>query len=726
MTIAPLNGRGSGRLLVRLAAAGAVAGVMPIGACAPREVSLDPAALAARVTIERDRHGVPHIRAESEEAAAFGFGYAQAEDHAEELARRLIAARGESAKYFGEAGIANDLAMARFGNLDAARRALGEVSPLYRRMLEAFAAGVNLYVATHRDRLPAWVPVFTAADVQAGARAGAASSLNGDAIARQLERRAGPAEPFDPLDQPGSNALALSGSRTASGRPILLGNPHLAWSSRYWEAHVIVPGRINFYGSTLVGIPVLRAGFNDRLGFVQTNNAPDLDDVYGLDLVEGDTYRFDGRTHALERVEVAIDVRNPDGTLRTVTREYWNSMAGPIVHRTPARAYAVRSMRLESPRYYEGFYHASKARSLGEFMRAMRAAHVPTSNFTYADADGNILYLWNARLPRRADRAATYALDVPAGPRHVWRGIHALRDLPQLLNPRAGYVQNANNPPWFASLGDPIDPARYPAYVERGPLALRPQLALQLLEARDRFSVDEVVALKYDTRLLLADRVKPALVAALAATPSLSSDAAEGLAVMQAWDNRASASSRGTALFLRFWDGYAEAVRQPYATPWDPARPVSTPEGLANPEEAVRQFDRAARALRDLHGAIGVEWGAVSRFRAGDLDLPGEGAPGTYGAYRVMRFDAIEGSRARVAGNIGGELAGFGDAWVLVVDFSTPVTGHSVLAYGQTADPASPHSRDQLRTFAERRVRRAWFTDAEIRANLERRYVPGR
>lgn len=91
-----------------------------------------------------------------------------------------------------------------------------------------------------------------------------------------------------------------------------------------------------------------------------------------------------------------------------------------------------------------------------------------------------------------------------------------------------------------------------------------------------------------------------------------------------------------------------------------------------------------------------------------------------------MRFDAVEGSPVRAAGNLDGRLQGFGDAWVLVVDFSTPVTGHSVLAYGQTSDPASPHSRDQLRTFAERKVRRAWFTDADVRANLERSYRPAR
>ncbi|MEX2270360.1 MAG: penicillin acylase family protein [Vicinamibacterales bacterium] len=725
-----------------------VLGFVP--ACAPRAVSLEPADLATSVTIERDTHGVPHIRATSEEAAAFGFGYAQAEDHAEELARRLIEARGESAKYFGDAdgAIANDLAMARFDNLEASRRDLGEVGPMYRRMLEAFAAGVNLYVSQHRAGLPSWIPTFTAADVQANARGGAASSLGGDGIARQLERRyrtgSDTVETEDILtDLPGSNALAIAGSRTTTGKPILLGNPHLAWSRRYWEAHVIVPGRINFYGSTLVGIPVLRAGFNDRLGFVQTNNRPDLEDIYALPMVEGqaDTYSFEGRPRKLERVDVSIDVRNPGGTFRKVTGTYWNSHVGPIVHRTPQRAFAARSIRLESPRYFEGFYHASKARSLREFLQAMRQAQVPTSNFTYADADGNILYLWNARLPRRVDPSADYALDVPGDTgRLFWRGLHALGELPQLLNPAGGYIQNANNPPWFVSLRDPLDAARYPAYVERGTLALRPQLALQLLESRDRFSVDDVVALKYETRLLLADRVKPALIAALEGAAALSADAAAGLAALEAWDNRASAASRGTAVFLRFWDGYAAAVNAPYAVPWDPARPASTPEGLSNPAEAVRQFERAALAIRDAHGKVDVAWGEISRFRAGDLDLPGEGAPGTYGAYRVVRFDPLPDANGRprdgttrqgrqppsVAGNIGGRLQGFGDAWVLVVDFSNPVAGHSVLAYGQTPNPASPHSRNQLRTFAERRLRRAWYTDAEIRANLERAYAPGK
>jgi acyl-homoserine-lactone acylase len=180
-------------------------------------------------------------------------------------------------------------------------------------------------------------------------------------------------------------------------------------------------------------------------------------------------------------------------------------------------------------------------------------------------------------------------------------------------------------------------------------------------------------------------------------------------------------------LFARFWDGYAAAVRQPFATPWQAEEPASTPRGLADPAEAVRQLAAAVTAVRASFGSERVAWGEAHRFRFGDVDLPGDGASGTYGTFRVMRFDAVDpASPVRVAGIVSRERppVGFGDGWVLLVDFSRPVTGWSVLAYGQTTNLDSPHSRDQIRIFVGHRLRRAWFTEAEIKANLERAYRP--
>lgn len=717
-------------LLVLFAAVVAVASTT---ACGGKTFDLDPNDLAQHVTIRRDTYGIPHILADSEEAAAFGFGYAQAEDHGAEIGRRYLGARGEEAKYFGESGLANDLAMAQFDNTAESRRGLERITPLYRRVITAYAAGVNRYVSQHRSELPEWMPELTAADVLANTRGSAAESLAGAALVRRLrEKYEGvPSSPGSEADEwtdaPGSNALALSGSRTTTGKPILLGNPHLQWSSLYWEAHVRVPGKIDFYGSTLPGIPVLRAGFNDRLAFVTTNNAPDLDDVFTLKLdpQKPDHYLFDNESLPLRRRDVSIPVRNADGSMRSEARTFWSTHLGEAIYRNADRVFIVKSTRLDALEYYGGFYVLAKARTLNDWLAALRRNFVPTSNFTYADADNNILYVWNGRVPVRRD-GVDYRLDVEASSSaDLWGRLHDVDDYPRALNPPGGYIQNANNPPRFVSARDPIDMSKFPPHFERGQLALRPQLAIDMLESQSSFSVEDVIKLKYSTRLLLAERVKPDVIAAVRESAGAPPEAREGADALEAWDNTVSADSRGAVLFQRFWELYSGAVRSPYATPWDEGNPTTTPRGIADREAAVKHLAAAVHAVREQHGSERVAWGDVHRFRAATVDLPADGASGTYGAYRVMTFVNQPDGR-RLAGHLPGRPlpVGFGDAWILLVDFSKPGTAWSVLAYGQTTNPSSPHSSDQMALFAAHRLRPALYSEAEIKANTKRAYRP--
>jgi acyl-homoserine-lactone acylase len=623
--------------------------------------------------------------------------------------------------------------MAQFDNLAEAQRGLERITPLYRRIITAYAAGVNRYVAAHRSELPGWMPEITAADVLAATRGSAAESLGGAALVRRLREKYEGLTPTrsdvedEWTDAPGSNALALSGSRTTTGKPILLGNPHLQWSSLYWEAHVRVPGKIDFYGSTLPGIPVLRAGFNDRLAFVTTNNAPDLDDVFTLkvDPEKADHYLFDGESLPLRRRDVTIPVRAGDGSLRSETRTFWSTHIGTVVHRSAERVHVVKSTRLDALEYYGGFYVLAKARNLDEWLAALRRNFVPTSNFTYADADNNVLYVWNGRVPVRKD-GVDYRLDVEASSSaDLWGRVHDVDDYPRVLNPPGGYIQNANNPPRFVSARDMIDMGRYPEYFERGALALRPQLALDLLESQPRFSVEDVIRLKHSTRLLLAERVKSDVVAAVRESAEAPPEARAGADVLEGWDNTVSAQARGAVLFQRFWDFYSGAVRPPYATPWNEASPTTTPRGIADRPAAVQHLARAVRAVREQHGSESVAWGDVHRFRATNIDLPADGASGTFGTYRVMTF--VNGGDGRqVAGHLPGRTSpvGFGDGWILLVDFSKPGTAWSVLAYGQTTRQDSPHSSDQLPLFAAHKLRPALYSEADIKAQTTRVYRP--
>jgi acyl-homoserine-lactone acylase len=693
---------------------------------------------SADVEIRRDTFGVPHILAPDEEAAGFGFGYAMAEDHVVEIGRRYLQARGEAARHFGESEADRDFAMRRLDNRGGARLALaGQTGGRFRRWLQGFAAGINSYVAAHRDSLPAWMPVVEPSDPLAyGRMFGILAALQPPRrlIAKYPSGSAYPQVPpapeiVDEGDNAGSNALALAGSKTTSGRPILLGNPHLAWSSLYWEAHVTIPGRVNFYGSTLVGIPALRAGFNDRLGYVQTNNGPDLQDIYALPLAPGRPgfFMHNGRPHVIERRRIVVDVKQPDGSLAERTREYDETALGPVIYRTDDHVFVVRSVNVEWWRQYEGFFELMHADSLNEFRRILGRGLMVTSNYTYADADGNILYLWNARLPRRRDATADYSVDVPGDTgRLFWRGIHPLRDLPSLLNPSSGYVQTANNPPWWTSLRDPIDPARYPRYIEQGQLSLRAQVVLERLDTVPKLSPDDVRRLKFSSHMRAADRLLPDLFTAAQNVSAPSAALRAGLEALDTWDRQAGAQSRGAVLFDRFLAIYEEAQPQPFATPWDAAAPMTTPRGLANPGAALAALERAVGEVRTQYSDERVAWGDVHRFRFGDIDLPGDGTVGGQGVFRVVRFDPAP-DGMRIAGHVGPDrpLAGFGDAWVLLVHFTRPVTAWSVLAYGQTTDLGSPHSRDQIRLFANHELRPVWFSEQAIAANLEKRYRPG-
>jgi acyl-homoserine-lactone acylase len=707
----------------------------------------ESSSLASKVTIRRDAYGIPHILAETEEAAAFAFGYAQAEDHGVTIARGLVSARGEDARYFGT-GIEGDFLLKLYDNMHMSELDLQRVSSVYRKMVNAYAAGLNLFVAQHRNELPSWIPVFTGVDVMASRRAGAIRSTFSQAAIRALQQKypslnqkvgasdgawlAGLVDsiPFPLEEQPGSNAFALAGSRTASGSPILLGNPHLNWSSLYWEAQVTVPGIVNFFGSTLAGIPVLRAGFNQYLGWVTTNNSPDATDVFALPLdpARPDHYLFNGRSRPLIKKEISIDIRGKDGAIRTETRTFWDSHLGKILYRSSDKAFAVASTQLDACHYYEGFYELSKTRSLKEFLRVMDRNMVPTSNFTYADAEGNILYLWNARIAARADDRTDYRLDVPAGTdKYVWKKMIEPSTFPRLLNPNGGYIQNCNNPPWYTSLRDPLDPRKFPSYLEEErELALRPQMALEMLNGQEKFSFEDVIRLKFNTNMLLADRVKPALIQAIRGSKSISADLQKGLSVIETWDNHVSAGSKGAVLFQRFWDTYSQAAAQPFANPWNPNNPAATPSGLSNDTLALKHFEDAVRWTRQRYGAEDVAWGEVHRFRFGSLDLPADGASGTYGLFRVVRFSEMPDGK-RVAGQVQANEPplGFGDGWIIAVQFSKPIRAMSVVAYGQTTQSSSKHSSDQIRLYADHQLRPVWFTEGEIKANMEREYHPG-
>jgi acyl-homoserine-lactone acylase len=360
-----------------------------------------------------------------------------------------------------------------------------------------------------------------------------------------------------------------------------------------------------------------------------------------------------------------------------------------------------------------------RAKSLAEWKEAMRMRARINSSFTYADRAGNIYYGWNASIPSLPHPSGGDTAAVPARrTSDVWTRYVPFDSLPQLLNPRGGYVHNENDSPYYTNLRQLLDPARYPANFPEPTLRLRSQLALQLIDPQRKLSLADVIALKHSYRMLLADRVKPDLIAAVRASHP-DSTVARAIELLAAWDNTSAPASRGGVLFETWWRKYTEGENADsmFAEPWTPAKPTTTPRGLKDPARAAQAFAWAVAETARRYGDYAVAWGDVHRVRLGKVDVPVGGCGGALGCFRVLNFrNDPDGKRAAIGG----------DGWILAVEFGGTVPrAYSVLAYGESSREDSPHHADQAAMFAKGELKRVAFTPADVEAQTIRRYNPG-
>jgi acyl-homoserine-lactone acylase len=679
--------------------------LIPLHGCALAPRATDRAA----AEILWDRYGIPHIFAETDEALFHAYGWAQMENHGELLLRLYGQARGRGAELwgdrpaFGGASTLDTDRWVRTMGTHARGRAAYENAPLeWRRRLDAFARGINEHAARYPDAVAAEVRAVLpvdGADILAHADRVATSWIAGwdVGLAQRWQTEAR-----------GSNGWAIAPSKSASGNAMLLANPHLPWADFYtfFEAQLVGPG-IDAYGATLLGFPVLAIAFNDHLGWTHTTNTADAADRYELTLAGGG-YRFDGAVRPFETRTEVIRVRQADGTLRDDTLVVRHSVHGPVIAVRGDRAVAVRFAATDALVAMQQWWEMGRATSLAQFTEALRPNQVARQNVLYSDRNGNILFFYGGPVPRRptGDRAFWEALVPGDRAATLWQGTHPFEEIPRLVNPATGWLQNANEGPWWATYPRVLDPAAFPAYMAPPGLGFRPQRSIRMLREADRLTFEQMISLKHSNRMEMADRVLPELLAAAAEHGD--ADARAAAETLRGWNRAADPDSRGAVVFAAWAQAYpAAAAGRPFAEVWSPERPLDTPHTLASPAAAAAALGDAARQVRQAHGRIDVAWGEVHRYRIDDLDLPGDGGPGGLGIFRAVDF-----ARGTAVG---------GDSYVAAIEFGTPLRARALIAYGNASRAGSPHRTDQLRYMANGELRPVWRTRAEIEANLSRR-----
>jgi acyl-homoserine-lactone acylase len=657
-----------------------------------------------------DTWGVPHIFAKDNADAFRALGWAQAAAHGNLLLKLYAEARGRSAEYWGEANLPNDRFVRTMGIPGRAEQWYRQINPEYRGYLDAFAEGINQYVDGHREQIADSVEVVlpvTAKDVLA----------HGQRIVNFLFMLFGQVELPETMRndvRPGSNMWAIGPQRSASGHPLLLGNPHLGWYDLYlfFEAHQVTPDR-NWYGTTLIGMPTLAIGFNDFVAWSHTVNTQDGADVYRL-VKQGDGYRLDGAEKAFgSRVEV-LGVRQPDGTVRRDTLVVKESVHGPVFQEDGKNALALRVAGLDDPNASEQWWRMGRARSMAEFESIVKEVHIPTFNVMAASQDGHIYYFFGGKTPKRArGDFAAWTDPVPGDSSAlVWNEMLPYGELPSVMDPASGWLQNANDPPWTATWPLVFDPDSFAPYVAPRQMSFRPQRSALMQLDDSSVTFDELLEYKHSTRMALADRILPELITV--AETRGDADAKRAAKVLGGWDRSADVGSRGAVLFEAFVRGYWRAAKgQVFARAWQLDSALTTPAGLADPVGAAQALAEAARETERAHGALDVAYGEVNRLRYGGKDFPANGAPGDpFGVFRVAYFDEGEDGKGEIMA---------GDTYYQVVELSNPVRAKVLLAYGNATQPGSRHVGDQLELFSKKQMRDAWRTRMEIEANLERR-----
>ncbi|UCF06309.1 MAG: acylase [bacterium] len=669
------------------------------GSCGPGKIE--------HTEILWDTWGVPHICGADDAALLRAFGWAQMHSHGDLVLRLYGQSRARGAEYWGEGYLEADKWCRTMGLRSHAHRWYEEQEPEFRALLDAFTAGINDYAARHADLIDDEVEVVLpvhATDVLAHAIRLIHFTFVTDRRRVQAAERG--------WRTGGSNAWAIAPSRSESGAALLLANPHLPWHDLFllYEAHLVSP-KLDCYGVAPVGLPVFAIAFNGYLGWTLTISTNDCQDLYELAL-EGEGYRYDGTVRDFETVMETITVKQADGTLRSERFEVRRSVHGPIVTEMNGAALALRVVGLERSGMLEQFWRMCRACDLGGFERHLKRLELPLFNVTYADRDGHIMHLFGGQTPVRpagvADWSGVVAGDTSAT---LWTSVHPYEDLPRVVDPPSGWLQNANDPPWTTTFPAAISPDDFPPYMAPRFMHLRAQRSARMIREDESIGFEEMIAYKHSTRMELADRILDDLIPA---ARSLGEDAACRAAdVLESWDRCADAESRGAVLFEAFRNELFRRFPredEAFGTGWSEEYPMTTPDGLSDPAAAVRALEAAARAVEEEHGSLDIAWGDLHRFRGDGLDLPANGGPQWLGIFREIRFgrdgDGLFSPRA-------------GDSYVCAVEFSDPIRAMALLSYGNASQPGSPHRTDQLPLLARKELRPVWLSRGEIEAHLE-------
>jgi acyl-homoserine-lactone acylase len=663
--------------------------------------------------LTRDRYGVPHVAGRGPADAAYGLAQAQCEDRLADLVHNLSLGRGRLAEIAGPSALETDRLTRALGHRPRAEADWALLPLAVQQMVEAFVAGVNDWIADHPKAAPPDLRPFEPLDVVAWHRH--LLMMPEVALAR-LDAEGGPG-PRVPAGR--SNAWAVAGRRSATGRPVLLIDPHGAFEGplALYEAHLRA-GELDAWGYFAVGTPLPAVGSTPSVAWTFSSGGADSGDAFELRLnpADPDEYEWEGKFERMQLRRETIRVRQPAG-LQDVEVKFRFTRHGPVLTDGRGRAFAAGLGSHDHARALEQFWRMSTARTAQEFKAALALDRISGVNLVWATAEGHIGYAQAGQVPQRAGGQdwekpvpGWTALTLPAGKL-------PFRALPAVEDPPAGWLQNCNVSAERVAPGLDWKREDFPAgvlYAHYGEYRARGQRASDLLGAQQKLDLEAARRIAFDTYSLPAQAWVPVILAAVkeAGHPE---DLREAVELLHDWDRHVDAGSTAATLF-RFWRLACEARSGGRAG----RDAVAVSDTAELRKEAVEALREAVGNLRRLHGRVAVPWGEVKRLRRGGREwgLSGDGL-------QRLGLDTLRSTGGEVL-VVGRLMARGGQASLGIVFLGGEPVIQAVSAFGVSADPSSAHFSDQAPLYARHELRPVpWSPAAIVSQTTSERTVAG-
>ncbi len=677
---------------------------------------------ARAVTIVRDDWGIAHVHGRTDADAVFGMIFAQAEDDFNRIETNYLNSMGRLAEAEGEQAIWRDLRMKLFIDPDSLRARYAASPRWLKRLMDAWADGLNYYLYTHPHVKPRVITRFEpwmALSFTEGSIGGDIESVSLDDLAAFYGDSAGrpaPEASGGPREPSGSNGFAIAPANTADHRALLLINPHTSFYFRA-ELQMTSDEGLDAYGAATWGQFFIYQGFNDRLGWMHTSTGADAVDEYAETVVRKGSrlfYRYGGGERPLLTGRITVPYRTAGG-MATRTFTVYRTHHGPVVRSAGGKWITVRLMQKPIAALSQSFLR-TKARNFAAYRKVMELHANSSNNTVYADADGHIAYFHPQFIPRRDDRFDWTRPVDGSDPATEWHGVHGVEDSPHVVDPPNGWIQNTNDWPWSAAGSYSPKREDFPRYMDVAGENARGLHAIRVLEGRKDFTPERLRDAAFDSYLPAFAQLVPTLLAAYDSTPdgdSLKAKLAGPVAALRAWDYRWAAGSVPTSLAVYWGDTLATLAR-----------------GEARPSAATRLEALAAavgRLTRDF-GTWRTPWGEINRFQRLTDDIAphfDDAAPSIPVPFASARWGSLASFGARTYPGTKRMYGTYGNTFVAVVEFGKDsVRARAVTAGGESGDPGSRHFDDQAQRYASGELREVYFYPDQLRGHTEREYHP--